>query len=157
MRHAYYECILSTHDASWIIMMHHEYSWCMNIHDASCMFMVHKEYSWCIMTIHDASCIDRWVSGSLHTPTYSLLAGNLLKTRIANPKPTDILGLLRLFPDYSGHNPNHNSSHTDRHPSHNPSHTVHMILWSRDDMNMVSHDQCYSHIVVWVPTLRSFT
>ena len=33
---------LSTHDASWVRMMHHEYSWCiMSTHDAARVLMMH--------------------------------------------------------------------------------------------------------------------
>ena len=46
---------MSTHDASWGFMMHHEYSRCiMRAHDASCVLMMHHEYSWCSMSAHDA-------------------------------------------------------------------------------------------------------
>jgi len=41
---------MSTHDASWVLMMHHEHSWCiMSIHDPSWVLMMHHEYSWCIV------------------------------------------------------------------------------------------------------------
>jgi len=42
MHPEYSWCILSTHDASWVLMMHHEHSWCiMSTHDASWVFMMH--------------------------------------------------------------------------------------------------------------------
>ena len=56
MPHEYPWCFMSTHDASWVLMMHHhEHSWFMvNTHDASWVIMVHHKYSWCIMNTHDA-------------------------------------------------------------------------------------------------------
>ena len=59
MHHEYSWRIMSTHDASWVFMMHHEYSWCiMSTHDASWVLMMHHEHSWCIMSTHEySSCI----------------------------------------------------------------------------------------------------
>ena len=54
MHHEYSWCIMSTHDASWILMVHHEYSWCImsthdaSWHEASWVRMMHHECPWCI-------------------------------------------------------------------------------------------------------------
>ena len=48
-------CIMSTHDASWVLMMHHEYSW-------SWVLMMHHEYSWCLSLLHHVNTHDAsWV------------------------------------------------------------------------------------------------
>ena len=46
--YSYWWCIMSTHDASWILMMHHENWWCVGTHDVSWALMMHHEYSWSI-------------------------------------------------------------------------------------------------------------
>ena len=44
---------ISTHDASWALMMDHEYSWCiMNTHGASRVLMMHHEYSWWVLMMY---------------------------------------------------------------------------------------------------------
>ena len=64
---------LSAHDASWILMMHHEYSWCiMSTHDASCVLMMHQGYSWCIMSTHEAS----WVLLMHHEYSWCIMSNS---------------------------------------------------------------------------------
>ena len=42
---------MRTHDASWVLMMHHEHSWCiMSAHDASWILIMHHQYlDYCIL------------------------------------------------------------------------------------------------------------
>ena len=68
-------CIMSTHDASWVLMMHHKYPWCtMRTHDASWVRMMHREYSWCIVSTHDVS----WVLMMLHVPACACICQHVL-------------------------------------------------------------------------------
>jgi len=58
LHHEHSWCIMSTCDASWVLILHHEYSWCiMSTHNASWALIMHHEYSWCIMRTHDASWV----------------------------------------------------------------------------------------------------
>ena len=47
---------MTSHDPSWLVMIHHDSWWSlMTSHNPSWLVMIHHDYSWFIMTIHDSS------------------------------------------------------------------------------------------------------
>ena len=89
MHHEYSWCIMSTHDALWVLMMHHEYSWrTMSTHDALWVRMMHHEYSWCIMSTHDES----WVLMMHYEYSWCIMSIHDVSDLLPNGTPWELRG-----------------------------------------------------------------